>query len=74
MTDSLGEVVVPVKSKTKYGFTYGPMVVDRIFHDSKYGFVITVRNVDGRSVEVRVSPTGKVMDVYCPKGMKVVRR
>lgn len=45
----------------QYGFEYGPMVVERVAHDDKLGWVVMIRPRDAYKpcVTVRVSPAGR---------------
>jgi hypothetical protein len=51
---------------TQYGFEYGPMVVERIAHDERIGWVVTVRPRDAYKprVDIRVSPKGRTWRVH----------
>ena len=43
----------------RYGFRWGPLVVQRCCHDEKrLGYMLTIRTDKGREVEIRVSPKG----------------
>ena len=48
--------------ETQYGFNWGPLVVERLFSDPKFGVVIALKAGD-RTVEVRVSPAGRKLQV-----------
>ena len=49
--------------ETKYGFEWGPMVVERVLSDERVGVVVQVRTRGGPGFEVRVTPKGKKIDV-----------
>ena len=48
---------------TPYGFIWGPMVVTRLCHDKRYGYVLQVKTQHGK-VEIRVSPKGRKLNVW----------
>ena len=50
---------------TDYGFAWGPMLVERIAHDDRIGWVLVVRPRDAHepSVQIRVSPAGRSWQV-----------
>jgi hypothetical protein len=49
----------PVK-ETRYGFTWGPLVVERTASDPKWGVVVSLATDYGR-LEVRSSPNGRTL-------------
>jgi hypothetical protein len=45
---------------TQYGFNYGPMIVERLAHDDKLGWVLLIRSEDREhELEIRVTPKGR---------------
>ena len=46
--------------ETKYGFEYGAAKVQRIFSDSKSGWVIIGIDTPKQSIQIYVTKTGKV--------------
>ena len=49
---------------TDYGFTFGPMIVERVCSDDRVGYVLVVRDSDRNTViEIRCSPKGRSWDV-----------
>jgi len=55
----------PVVQETTYGFRFGPMLVERVIHDERIGYVVVARPEGAHEpkVEIRVSPSGRVWDV-----------
>lgn len=45
-------------NETKYGFQWGPLLVERAISDPKYGYVLTIQTPHGR-MDVRCTPTGR---------------
>lgn len=58
---------------TSYGFNWGTMVVERVFHELGRGRVIEIRSGDNRSntVQVYVSEKGRSIRVYIRGNVKV---
>lgn len=49
---------------TDYGFAFGPMIVERVCSDDKFGYVIVVRDADRDTlIEIRCSRKGRSWDV-----------
>ena len=46
-----------------YGFAWGPVAVERTASDPKWGVILTIKNDYGKQFEVRVSPSGRVLEV-----------
>lgn len=55
---------------TQYGFEWGPMTVERLMHDDRYGWCLVVKAA-GKEMIVRASPKGTRLSVEVPKGAKV---
>jgi hypothetical protein len=53
----------PVLMQTKYGFTWGAAIVERVMDNPKVGVVVCVRSVNGPRIYVRVSPGGRKINV-----------
>lgn len=71
---------------TQYGFEWGPMVVERLMHDDRYGWCLVIKAAwtavpgraacvsSGKEIIVRASPMGARLSVEIPKGVKVYER
>ena len=44
--------------ETRYGFDWGPASVTRVVSDPKAGVVISISSAKGKTVYVRVTPSG----------------
>lgn len=55
-------------TETKYGFRWGPLTVERLISDPKFGVLIEVSTPMQR-MEIRSSPQGSKLEV-CAKGPK----
>lgn len=44
--------------ETRYGFDWGPASVQRVVSDPKAGVVISISSAKGKTVYVRVTPSG----------------
>ncbi len=65
------EIIVSI---TKYGFQWGPVVVERVAHIEGRGYVVSVRSsddYDGPEVQVIVSDKGRKMTVRALRGARV---
>lgn len=48
----------------KYGFRWGPLVVQRSCHDERrLGYVLSIKTDAGKEIEIRVSPRGTKIQV-----------
>lgn len=60
--------------RTQYGFSWGPVVVERIAHIDGRGYCISVRGRDdykGQEIQVLVSEKGQRVTAYPVRGAKV---
>lgn len=48
--------------ETKFGFVWGPFVVERVASHPKFGYVVQVRTASG-AVEITTSPKGRKVRV-----------
>ena len=48
--------------ETRYGFNWGPLVVQREISDPKLGYILRVRTAH-KALEIRTSPRGRVLTV-----------
>ncbi len=53
-------------TETKYGFRWGPVEVSRLISDERGGVLLSVMT-DTQEVEIRVSPSGRVLDLRHPR-------
>lgn len=61
MSDSTGKFKY---EETKYGFRYGPAIVERTASDEKAGVLLAIRTPRKR-LEIRVTPSGLIrMEEY----------
>ena len=52
------------KTETQYGFDWGPLKVERVASDPKFGVVVWLMSkATGQVIEVRLSPAGQRFDV-----------
>lgn len=49
--------------ETRYGFNWGPVIVERSISDPLGGVLLTIKTIAGRSVDIRVSPKGHILQV-----------
>jgi hypothetical protein len=59
-----GDPPTQMTEEERYGFRWGPLVVQCCCHDdNRLGYVLLIRTDKGREVEIRVSPKGDRIDV-----------
>lgn len=66
-----------MSENTQYGFTWGPVVVERMAHIDGRGYVISIRGEKpyiGQEIQVRVSEQGRRVKAHLLRGATVTSR